>query len=97
MTSRKKPGVAFWATVVMVALLAYPLSMGPVCWICDRNSQIVDVPTVYTPVGWIARCSGIRPIRTATEEYLKWWVPKARTIALPAGGDIEIWFKGKWQ
>jgi hypothetical protein len=25
MTSRKKPGVAFWATVVLVVALAYPL------------------------------------------------------------------------
>src|SRR5262245_32714981 len=29
---RKKPGVAFWATVVVVVVLAYPLSFGPVCW-----------------------------------------------------------------
>ena len=26
---RKKPGVAFWATVVVVAVLAYPLSLPP--------------------------------------------------------------------
>ena len=34
MTSdRKKPGVAFWATVVVVVgLAAYPLSFGPACW-----------------------------------------------------------------
>jgi hypothetical protein len=33
MTSRKKPGVAFWATVVVtVALILYPLSFGPACW-----------------------------------------------------------------
>ena len=30
MTDRKKPGVAFWATVVVVVVLvAYPLSFGP--------------------------------------------------------------------
>jgi hypothetical protein len=30
MTNRKKPGVAFWATVVVVVVLvAYPLSFGP--------------------------------------------------------------------
>src|SRR5262245_14028997 len=34
MTSdRKKPGVAFWVTVVVVALpLVYVLSFGPACW-----------------------------------------------------------------
>jgi hypothetical protein len=30
MTDRKKPGVAFWATVVMVVALAYPLSLFPI-------------------------------------------------------------------
>jgi len=30
--SRKKPGVAFWATVVLVVALAYPVSFGPACW-----------------------------------------------------------------
>jgi hypothetical protein len=36
--SRKKPGVAFWATVVVaVALVAYPLSFGPACWLVERR------------------------------------------------------------
>jgi hypothetical protein len=31
--SRRKPGVAFWATVVVVGLpLLYVLSFGPACW-----------------------------------------------------------------
>jgi len=39
MNPHKKPGVAFWATVVVVvALLAYPLSFGPACWIADREN-----------------------------------------------------------
>ena len=34
MTSRKKPGVAFWATVVVVVLLvAYPFTWGPWVWL----------------------------------------------------------------
>jgi len=35
MTSRKKPGVAFWATVVVVVALLYPISFGPACWLAD--------------------------------------------------------------
>jgi hypothetical protein len=32
-SDRKPPGAAFWATVVVVvALVAYPLSFGPACW-----------------------------------------------------------------
>jgi hypothetical protein len=31
--SRKHPTAAFWATVVVVvALVVYPLSYGPICW-----------------------------------------------------------------
>ena len=37
MDSGKKPGVAFWATVVVVVVLvAYPLSFGPACWITSH-------------------------------------------------------------
>ena len=31
--SRKKPDWAFWTTVVVVTLVAYPLSWKPACWI----------------------------------------------------------------
>ena len=38
MTSRNNPGVAFWATVlVVVVLMAYPLSFGPACWLVRRE------------------------------------------------------------
>jgi hypothetical protein len=55
MTSdRKKPGVAFWATVVVVAVLVgYPLSFGPACWISSRvnpSGKIVSV--IYLPILW---------------------------------------------
>ena len=37
--SRKKPGVAFWATVaaMLVVLVGYPLSTGPVVWLHDHG------------------------------------------------------------
>jgi hypothetical protein len=38
MTDRKKPGVAFWASVVVTAvLIGYPLSFGPACWLCGND------------------------------------------------------------
>ena len=38
MTDRKKPGVAFWATVALVVMLiGYPLSVGPAFWITNRT------------------------------------------------------------
>jgi hypothetical protein len=38
MTSRKHPSAAFWATVVVVAVLVgYPLSFGSACWLAGRG------------------------------------------------------------
>ena len=36
MTSRKQPGVAFWAIVVVVLVLAYLVSFGPACWVSSH-------------------------------------------------------------
>jgi hypothetical protein len=58
-TDRKKPGVAFWATVVVVALLvAYPLSFGPACWIASR-SEDWKIPRFYWPIQtYVPYCPG---------------------------------------
>ena len=54
MTDRKKPGIAFWATVALVVVLAYPLSFGPWCWAYSRvpPSKIVCEATsmFYSPI-----------------------------------------------
>ena len=52
MTSRKKPGVAYWATVVVVVMLvAYPLSFGPTYWLCDHGIlPITPVSFAYRPL-----------------------------------------------
>ncbi len=48
MTDRKKPGVAFWSTVVLaVVLVGYPLSFGPACWIA------ISYPAIVKPVGYL--------------------------------------------
>ncbi len=61
-SSRKKPGVAFRATVVVVvALVAYPLSAGPACklaydgWL--PGSAEVAAVCFYTPLVWLAEHS----------------------------------------
>jgi len=55
--SRKKPGVAFWATVVAVVFVAYPFSFGPACWIesCVNCDGLVE--SVYSPFVRAARRS----------------------------------------
>ncbi len=62
MTSRKKPGVAFWATMVVVAgLVAYPLSFGPACWMFENRlvplRWIKTAETVFHPLGLAAQSS----------------------------------------
>jgi hypothetical protein len=48
---RKKPGVAFWATVLVVVMLLYPLSFGPACWITTHAGVGASVvSTAYQPL-----------------------------------------------
>jgi len=80
-TDRKKPGMAFWATVVVVVVLvAYPLSFGPACWWFSRENRIHAyfgpspvpkqrlAPHLYWPIGWLAT-NGPRSIRRAIFWY----------------------------
>jgi hypothetical protein len=54
MTDRKKPGVPFWATVVLVVvLMGYPLSIGPAhCLIWHTNSTWLSetADALYSPL-----------------------------------------------
>jgi hypothetical protein len=77
MTDRKKPGVAFWATVavvvVLVVLMAYPLSFGPASRLAQRRKLPEDAfVALYRPIGWLA-CCGPRPMRIAIWRWLKFW------------------------
>ena len=69
-SDRKKPGVAFWATVsLVVALVGYPLSFGPACWMASRDMiqehSVVEIykPLVYAsvfdPTGILARWADV--------------------------------------
>ena len=69
MTSRKKPGVAFWATVALVAvLMGYPLSFGPWCWIASRTAtHRRDAPSFYRPISMFA------DLTTAGTTMIAWY------------------------
>jgi hypothetical protein len=55
MTSRKKPGVAFWATVLAVATTAYVLSFGPAVWIAFHTGIGNNaIAFVYCPLCTLA-------------------------------------------
>ena len=70
MTSRKQPGVAFWATVVVVVVLVvYPLSFGPACWLVSHDFlPLKSTWHFYRPIGWLANEG---PEVTACPIY--WW------------------------
>ncbi len=51
MADRKKPGVAFWATVAVVVVLVYVASIGPACWLTSGlNARVEFVSIIYRPV-----------------------------------------------
>ena len=73
---RKKPGVAFWTAVALVAVLAYPLSFGPAIWLgrhCEYPSAIRDaVIWTYWPIT-ILHADGPKPIHDALDWYFSLW------------------------
>ena len=76
---RKKPGVAFWATVVVVLLLAYPVSFGPATWLYDNGgipaSAEGALEDFYEPVIW-ARDDDASPrwLRRSVNWYEALWI-----------------------
>ncbi len=99
MTSRKQPSAAFWATVVVVvALVAYPLSFGPACWInsrIGRGDQLVA--NAYQPILSVA-WRGPRAVRQICEWYAflfsegEWSLCRqdGKIVALPEPPRIEV-------
>ena len=73
MNDRNKPGVTFWATVVVAGLVLYVASFGPACWLSDRMEM--NAPLFwefYQPIEWIVDY-GPRPLRDALECYAGLW------------------------
>jgi hypothetical protein len=75
MTDRKKPGMAFWATVALVVVLvAYPLSLGPATWLFNNGwLPGTAINWLYAPLAWIGEKS--EPFGNALEWYVMLWMP----------------------
>jgi hypothetical protein len=88
MTDRahKKPGVAFWATVlVVVALVAYPLSFGPACWVTSRQDSPYPVLNgMYGPLCKSALAIG-RPAWACLVAYGRLGMSPGTRVKLPTG------------
>jgi hypothetical protein len=85
---RTKPGLAYWATVVVAVLLLYPVGFGPACWWLSRPVTLSFVsikarraPAIYSPVGWFARRAGTGRIQTVINWYATAGVAKGEGIA----------------
>jgi hypothetical protein len=93
--SRKHPSAAFWATVVVVVLLvAYPLSFGPACWLTAQPLEYGgrndgwDMPPrwmlIYRPFGVVLN-KGDSAIKTA----VNWWatigIKRTSCAVVPVG------------
>lgn len=46
----KNPRVAFWCMGLLAALVAYPASFGPACWISERTEDGRILSLLYGPV-----------------------------------------------
>jgi hypothetical protein len=68
--------VAFWATVGLVVVVLYLLSIGPVAWTIRQPWCPLwlygSVQIIYSPIGWLEE-NGPQPIRTAIGWYGDFW------------------------
>jgi len=100
MTDRKKPGVAFWATVVVVVVLAYPLSFGPACWITSRTNVGAEaVPVLFQPLTWAMSPDSETTINRVSRWYAKigapddWeWGPSWEESPSGIGRSVVWWW-----
>jgi hypothetical protein len=83
MTDRKKPGVAFCATVAVVAavVLAYPLSIGPAIWLTARGYfRDSAVQSFYMPILWPAAQV------ESLDDVVTWW----GSLGVPDGKAVNL-------
>jgi hypothetical protein len=91
-SNRKKPGVAFWGTVVVVVMLAYPLSFGPACWYANGHAGAMPAfKAFYWPIGWTAVNSPSWPNRMI-RKYATYGCPRGGMNSMPISpsGDAIV-------
>ena len=66
MTDRKKPGVAFWATVGLLLPVLYVLSLFPIAWLDEREMIPDDSISEKVVSGYCA------PVRWARDNGPQW-------------------------
>ncbi|MGQ0634480.1 MAG: hypothetical protein ACT4QC_07715 [Planctomycetaceae bacterium] len=80
-----KHGWAFWLGAALLALIGYPLSLGPVMWVFLHTSAFAwagdTIGWFYAPVGWGEQYVP-EPVRRTFYWYLTlWgWTPPSRDV-----------------
>jgi hypothetical protein len=71
--SQKKPGVAFWATVVLAVFLLYVASFGAWCRYNRAGPGVIKAASViiwpYYPMWWLFD-NGPAPVKSAVRAYV---------------------------
>jgi len=86
MTDRKKPGVALWATVVLVVVLVgYPLSFGPACWLIENRSLSEPALNAFKTF--------YKPIYDATMDHSDWFSDAIISYVRCCSGEMawRVW------
>jgi hypothetical protein len=91
MTNRKQPGATFWAAIVVVVVLMYPLSFGPACWLTSRGIFFhTFTARAFYPVVWAATF-GPRPIRDGIQWYATVGTAQPWSIGI-LQHDLGMWW-----
>jgi hypothetical protein len=87
--TERKPGGGFWLTITLLAVLLYPLSFGPACWLTARG-MIPKPGWTYRAYWPILRLAAQHP-KTPIKSVLRWYA----SAGAPADSvEIEIiWLK----
>lgn len=74
---RKRSSIGFWATVILVLPVLYPLSVGPAAWLCVHglpSDWCWALDRFYKPVEKLA---GVTPqSRAAYSWYIERWAAR---------------------
>jgi hypothetical protein len=84
-SNRKNPGVAFWATVVVVVALLYVASFGPACWYLSREPYDHSFRRLFERTYW--------PIGRAASEgpkIVERSVFRYGELGMPVGGYVHL-------
>jgi hypothetical protein len=75
--SRNKPGLAFWATVVVTVLVLYVASFGAWCRFNRGGPGVIKAGSAviwpYYPMFWLMD-NGPAPVKSAIRAYVVWWL-----------------------